>query len=412
MHATHGDVAGVLEAPPPPPGEGEDWGGGGAASPTAATAPRAAEAAAADLAGGRATPCAPPSTRPPFPQLTLGPLLGAGAYGRVYRGGWKEEGAGPVRPVAVKVVDSRRAARGPDGRTPLEAAVAAAAAGAANTVACLAHADVPEPGGGGTGGATTPGAAAAREGGGETWLVLEMCGLGSLGEAIDGGLFGGGEAGPASRHATIARTGADVAAGLAALHAAGFAHGDLAAGNVLLATAGGEEGGGGAAGGGAAGTDPRGWVAKVTDFGLAVAVATATAPTPAPGGEGGTPALRSAPYGTVPYLPPERLAPPPPGCGGPPPPSPPGDVYALGALLWGMLAGRRPWAGALRAQVMHAVGLAGGGLGPPPGGPHPPSLVALVAACLDRDPAARPTAAGVEAALRAALVRGEAVDGG
>ena len=407
MQATHGDVAGVLSAPPAAPDQAQQAGGNAAVW--------AAEAAALEAACGRATPCAPPATRPPFPGLVLGPLLGAGAYGRVYRGTWAAPEGGQGTPVAVKVVDARRAPRAPDGVTPLEAACAsAAAASSRNVVACLAHADVAgpkvsatpatTPGGGGGGGGTV---------GGETWLVLEMCDLGSLGEAIDDGLFGGGgvagAGGGASRHATIARTAADVAGGLASLHAAGWAHGDLAAGNVLLAsTTGGGEGDGRDGGG-----DPRVWVAKITDFGLATALGADSAPLP-PSPPAASPAAAqaaaAAPYGTVPYLPPERLAPPLPGCAGPPPPSPAGDVYALGALLWGMLAGRRPWAGAPRVTIMHAVGLAGGGLGPPPGRSVPPVLAALTAACLARDPAARPTAVEVEARLRAALASGEVVD--
>ncbi len=72
------------------------------------------------------------------------------------------------------------------------------------------------------------------------------------------------------------------------------------------------------------------------------------------------------------------------------------DMYAVGVMIWEMLAGQRPWAGLSIAQIAYSVGLLRqrpplDGAAMPPGR-CPPKLRALVEACWDQDPKRRPAA--------------------
>lgn len=74
-------------------------------------------------------------------------------------------------------------------------------------------------------------------------------------------------------------------------------------------------------------------------------------------------------------------------------------MYAVGVMLWEMLAGQRPWAGLSIAQIAYSVGLLRqrpplDGAAMPPGR-CPPKLRALVEACWDQDPKRRPAASEV-----------------
>ncbi|GIL57991.1 hypothetical protein Vafri_13189 [Volvox africanus] len=73
------------------------------------------------------------------------------------------------------------------------------------------------------------------------------------------------------------------------------------------------------------------------------------------------------------------------------------DIYALGIMLWEMLAGRRPWAG--QNMVVIAIVVAMHKRRPPMGlltdERCPPKLRSLINACWDPDPARRPAAAEV-----------------
>ncbi|PRY31413.1 serine/threonine-protein kinase [Pseudosporangium ferrugineum] len=146
----------------------------------------------------------------------------------------------------------------------------------------------------------------------------------------------------------ICRIGAQVASALAAAHALGLVHRDIKPANVMVTRDG----------------------VKVVDFGLA-----ATAGPGEPGEELlGTPA----------YLAPERLT----GATV----LPASDVYALGVLLYRLLAGESPWAVDSTTQMLTAhVTEEPCPLPPLPG--VAPEIVALVERCLHKDPAARPTAA-------------------
>ncbi|WP_433292203.1 protein kinase domain-containing protein [Actinoplanes sp. CA-030573] len=143
---------------------------------------------------------------------------------------------------------------------------------------------------------------------------------------------------------------AEVAAALAAAHAAGLVHRDIKPANVMLAPTG----------------------AKVVDFGIAAA-ATAHEATAPDGSVLGTPT----------YIAPERLL--------GQLVTPASDVYALGVLLYRLLAGQTPWEGEspdrvlanhLRAEPPPLV----------PRDPVPGHVVDLCLRCLRKDPADRPSA--------------------
>jgi serine/threonine protein kinase len=141
------------------------------------------------------------------------------------------------------------------------------------------------------------------------------------------------------------------AAALAAIHRAGIVHRDFKPGNVLLG--------------------PDG--AKVIDFGIA---RTADA---AP--------LTTGPVGTPAYMAPEQIEDEPVG--------PPADVFAWGAAIVFAATGRPPFGTGPSAAVMRRVTSR-----PPDLGDLQGPLRDLAARCLDKNPAARPTAPQLVRALR------------
>jgi len=154
---------------------------------------------------------------------------------------------------------------------------------------------------------------------------------------------------------------AEVAAALAAAHAEKVVHRDIKPANVMLTPAG----------------------AKVLDFGIAAAIGT---PDPDPEG----PVM-----GTPAYVAPERFD----GV----PATPASDMYSLGTLLHHCLSGRLPWRAAGNTDLVRAQRHGEPDPLPPIDG-LAPEVPELVAGCLRRDPADRPTA------LVAALLLAEAVD--
>ncbi len=162
--------------------------------------------------------------------------------------------------------------------------------------------------------------------------------------------------------ATAGRIASEVAAALDAVHARGIVHRDVKPSNILLAADG---------------------SARLVDFGIAHPL---SAPTDELTGDGMT-------IGTLPYMSPEQLA----GL----PPRPANDVFALGAVLYEMLAGHRPY------EAPSPTELAQAHVHPPadvPDAPRP--LLALAWAALARDAEARPTAARLRDGLRAWLDEG------
>jgi eukaryotic-like serine/threonine-protein kinase len=156
-----------------------------------------------------------------------------------------------------------------------------------------------------------------------------------------------------------ARIALDIADALAAAHAQGVVHRDVKPGNILL------------------GTDGR---ARLLDFGIAHAIDAGQAAHDLTG-VGMT-------IGTLPYMAPEQLA--------ADPTTPASDVYALGVVLYEMLAGKRPYAAA------SAVALSREQVQPPrriKNAPEP--LVDLALAAMTSDVAARPDAAQLARGLSA-----------
>ncbi len=161
--------------------------------------------------------------------------------------------------------------------------------------------------------------------------------------------------------AEVLRMGAAVADALAEAHSHGVFHRDLKPANVIL------------------GRDGR---LRVLDFGLAL-VAEAEGEV-APRQHVGTPA----------YMAPEQWR----GQGV----GSAADVWALGVILFELLGGQRPWEADGPAQQQELVS---GTDAPPLGSLRkvPPALSRLVARCLLRDPAGRPSSEEVAQRLRALL---------
>lgn len=143
-----------------------------------------------------------------------------------------------------------------------------------------------------------------------------------------------------------------IASGVAALHEAGLVHRDLKPENVIV---------------------EDGLVARITDFGLARAVNAATL------------TRTEQLVGTAEYLAPELVA----GR----PLTPAADVYSLGIMAYEMIAGRRPF------EAEHTAALLRSHLDTVPTRPDgwPDPLWEMVDRMLAKDPAARPSAAGVAA---------------
>ncbi|WP_026058264.1 bifunctional serine/threonine-protein kinase/ABC transporter substrate-binding protein [Streptomyces sp. SS] len=181
----------------------------------------------------------------------------------------------------------------------------------------------------------------------EPWLATEYVPGPSLAEAV--ALHG------ALPEPTVRALGARLASALTDMHEAGLVHRDVKPGNVLLALDG-----------------PR-----LIDFGIARSA--------------GQTALTAtdAMIGTPGFLAPEQAR-----VAGASEVGPASDVFSLGCVLAYALTGERPFGtGAVAAVVYRTVHEE------PDLGGVPDTLLPLVAACLAKDPTARPTAAEVRAAL-------------
>lgn len=153
---------------------------------------------------------------------------------------------------------------------------------------------------------------------------------------------------------------AEVAAALTAAHAASLVHRDIKPANVIVTAAG----------------------AKVVDFGIAASAG--------PGGEGDPPDVV---LGTPSYLAPERLT--------DDAVEPASDVYALGVILYKLIAGHLPWQTDTTTQLLTAhVYTEPTPLPDLPG--VPAEVVELCERCLRKDPARRPDAQEIAAVLAAA----------
>jgi hypothetical protein len=178
------------------------------------------------------------------------------------------------------------------------------------------------------------------------YVVMELVRGGTLQDRLAGGPV-------PPRYAM--RVCAEVAAALAAAHADGLVHRDIKPANVMLT--------------------PEG--AKVVDFGIAAIVGPA-------GPDGGEV------IGTPAYLAPERLI--------NDAVEPASDVYALGVLLYRLLAGHAPWSADTTTQMLSAhIYVEPEPLAPLPDVPD--YVIELCNRCLQKDPTRRPSAREAAALL-------------
>jgi serine/threonine-protein kinase len=191
---------------------------------------------------------------------------------------------------------------------------------------------------------------------GRPYLVLELVDGPSL-----AGVLAGGPLGPAATMGIVAQ----VAAGLAAAHAAGLVHRDIKPANLLM------------------GRDGQ---VKITDFGIAHAAG--SAPITQVGTLVGTPA----------YLAPERSA--------GEPATPASDLYSLGMVAYECLTGTLPFHG----TPLEVASASRFGSLPALPADVPAPVTALVSDLTAKDPTARP-GSSADVAARAAQLR-DAMNGG
>jgi serine/threonine protein kinase/tetratricopeptide (TPR) repeat protein len=161
----------------------------------------------------------------------------------------------------------------------------------------------------------------------------------------------------------VLHIGRQIAAALAAAHAAGIIHRDMKPENVMLL--------------------PDGRI-KVLDFGLAKQ-ATSGSETVTPTTEIGMPA------GTLRYMSPEHYT----GA----PMTAKSDVFALGLVLYEMSTGRHPFERDSPLDVLHAIAVEEPASLASSNPSLPPLLQSIILAMLAKDPSSRWTAADVESAL-------------
>lgn len=156
-------------------------------------------------------------------------------------------------------------------------------------------------------------------------IVMELCDQGTLEQAMLAGVFvarplRAGPAGPLPNMLAVLTTLLELALALRHLHSLQLVHADVKPANVLLK---------------ASPSDPRGFTAKLCDFGLVKLAAQADATDSA---------RRDVFTGTVSYAPPEMLM-------GSPSPDASWDVYAFGLIMWNLACGSALYPGMTNPQV-------------------------------------------------------------
>ncbi|KAG2454256.1 hypothetical protein HYH02_001289 [Chlamydomonas schloesseri] len=311
----------------------------------------------------------------PFDDVKLGPLLGKGSYGRVYRGVWN--GA----QVAVKVLETMAGEGGGGGG----GSMLGGGGGSGSLDGGGVSSGTGGGGGGGTGGdgevleavlsasishpnvvqtykhCTRRSGSSATDADNEgrplleTWMVMEFCNKGGLTDAIERGWF-------RKRHSlfevdyrALILTAREVAAAMTYLHSRNILHGDLTGTNVLLT---------------ASDRDERHFAAKVADFGLSRVLQ----------GE----AVTTRSYGTITHMAQELLVD---GLL-----SKAADVYSFGVVVWEMYTGQRPFGGLSHGQILHAITT---GKQLPLGPTCPQPMREFLSRCLAPKPEARPSFAEI-----------------
>lgn len=247
----------------------------------------------------------PYDLKPPasFKSLVLGPILGTGALARVHRGLWQGEN------VAVKIIE---VSKSDDWKSDLDDAIQES-----KVSMKLVHPNVirtiefdsthVEP----------YNRYLPQNTAESIWIIQELCNHGRLYDALERGWLKHSPTGTPDME-VILRTCLDIVAALAYMHSHNIVHGDLTGNNVLLTTS---------------TTDPRGFIARVGDFGLCKVLVTTVRQTQR--------------YGTVSHMPPETLE--------------HGhintavDMYSFGVLQWEMWNGIRAYCGQRPAQIIFQV---------------------------------------------------------
>ncbi|KAK9809152.1 hypothetical protein WJX72_010289 [[Myrmecia] bisecta] len=197
-------------------------------------------------------------------------------------------------------------------------------------------------------------------------LVMENCDAGTLWAALQQGWFHT-SAGQPNMDA-ILRTALEVAQALTYLHSLRVIHTDVTSRNILLKRCSHPQ-------------DPRGFTAKVADFGLSMLL------------DANQTHSSTAQRGTLAYMPPEMLL---------------GtnltfatDIYSFGIILWELITQDCPYAGLSEPQIVSCKVQGFVDLQPPRS--CPAGYAALMRACLHRDPLQRPSIELVDAWLQRLL---------
>ncbi|KAL4459136.1 hypothetical protein ABPG75_014001 [Micractinium tetrahymenae] len=301
--------------------------------------------------------------------IQIGPLLGSGSYGRVYRG---LSTAGET--VAVKVVDcwvdpEQLGTAGPMLEAPMSKQLHHPCIVGTSDYAVLQVEEEPEPLDG-----LSPASGASELSSDDKWeqqqkqgkrhhqiwMVQEYCDRGTLGDAVDRGWLRTQPKLDAPPNVlAVLLTAQEISAALAYLHDQNILHGDLSPGNVLLSAP--------EAAMQRHPRDTRPFQAKVSDFGLSRVLDS---------GE-----IKTATCGTVTHMPLEliqdQLL------------TKAADVYSFGVLCYEMLTGQRAWVEQNTIQILYARTVANQRLQGPAA--CPPGLRSLVEACLSDDHTQRPS---------------------
>jgi len=271
--------------------------------------------------------------KPPFDDVRLLRMVGAGSFGKVYYGLWMGS------PVAVKIIESETREKHKRFEPAFEAVLSASMAHPHLVQTFMSSSR------------TKPKAESVGEDDqtAETWLVQEWCDRGTLGAYCNVSRIEG------AGLVEVLEISMDIAGAGSYLHTRGIIHGDLTANNVLIKTM----------------VTRKGYVCKICDFGLARVL------------EEDSTDIMTTQLGTVTHMPPELFA-----VVGGVRLTAMADIYAAGILLWQALLGESPFKGLTPPQVVVRISQ-GKGLSLPPEVPH--GLRRVFEACTSRDPAERPT---------------------
>jgi hypothetical protein len=232
-------------------------------------------------------------------KLQLGPLLGSGSFGKVYRSVVEDKA------VAIKLIDCRGRESGATSEQ-LEEVKLASDLDHPGVVAVMKHATSTE-----------------KKKDGEpftlVWIVQELCDMGQLSDAAERGwLRVMRQITAPPDMAVVLPTLLDIANAMDYVHSKSIIHADLTGRNVLLASS----------------TNSRGFTAKVCDFGLSRLTK---------GGE----AIQTDVLGTITHMPPElltsKLL------------SPVADVWAFGIIGWEAYFGKKCYCGKKPPQIIMTV---------------------------------------------------------